>query len=432
MPAKSEIIEARPLMLGINLDRPFPLGFGTLEKLPRVLLAIKVESQGKVVEGIGEASIDFPFSNYDAWDIYHALLESKLEGKKLDNNFFSNEYLIADVLSKYPAAFTAINMAVDDAQGKIDGKSILDYKQTRKGGKALASISFHDQTDTLIQELESKFHQGFIPKPKVGQGTDKDVETITAIDKISRDRQIPYVLDFNAQYTPGEFKKIVDSLRNNLVDLSRLVFIEQPTTTESGIEGLYQAKRTLQDYGYDIRIVADESFVTVEDALQCAQLGIALNFKIHKVGGRYQAQVIEQALIKAGASELKNMVGGTFPTAIGRTYDQQVAAQLKTTTLPGDGWEPSTDWFTGDKHLIHESFNFDPVTKRFIPIKGPGLGITPDWKNIQSFKIDDPRGEYRKIRSGQSGEQISISLKPGQSYGEVYKAKSGINPDWNL
>jgi L-alanine-DL-glutamate epimerase-like enolase superfamily enzyme len=439
MAARSEIIETRPMMLGINLDRPFPLGFGSLQQLPRVLFEVKAILDGKVVSGIGEASIDFPFSSYDAWDIFQALEQVDLLGRDLGNSdtreaILNDPNIKQNLLDQFPAAFTAVNMAIDDLHGKTHGQSVTKIYggAERESGKALASISYQNEIALLIAEFDGQLERGFVPKPKVGQGLEQDFATIKVVAKVAEDRETFFVLDFNAQYSPEEFAKLVRSLGHAKVDLSRLLVVEQPTDVESGIKGLIYAKDALRVSGYMNNVMADESFVTLNDAEDCAKAGISLNFKIHKVGGLYQAKKVEAMLAEGQYIYMENLVGGTFPTAIGRVYDQQSAAVLKTTSLPGDGWEPSTDWFTREKHLIKQDFNFDSQTRRFTPVEGPGLGIDPDWEKINRFVVPNPRNEYRKIRNGQSGDRISITLKPGQNYGDVYKTKSGRNPDWNL
>ena len=46
------IVEAEPLVLGIGLDRPFPLGFGTLDKLPRVLYVLRASDGKHHLQGV--------------------------------------------------------------------------------------------------------------------------------------------------------------------------------------------------------------------------------------------------------------------------------------------------------------------------------------------------------------------------------------------
>ncbi len=428
-----EILESKPYLLGIDLEQPFPLGFGTLEKLPRVLFVIKGLDESGIVEGIGEASIDFPFSNYDAWDVYWALSQLEIAGKNIEEreNLLTNERLRKALLDQFPAAFTALNMALDDLYGKMAKLSVLDiYGQTRGGGKALASISFKENVSVLIEEINEKWRLGFVPKPKVGQGLEADTETIIAVDQYAEKEGINYVLDFNGQYELQEFRHLINNLLSKKIDFTRILFLEQPTSKKAGIEALTAVKDYLLEKGVRVPIIADESFVTIEDAKKCIENGLSLNFKIHKMGGLFYAREIETKLLEKMLGG--NIVGGTFPTAIGRTYDQQAAAVLKSTDLPGDGWEPSTDWFRGKKHLIKEQFSFDKKKGCFFPIRGNGLGITPNWRNINQFMIINPRLEYAKIRRGLPGEKIEITLKEEKNYPEVYREIGGRDPDWNL
>lgn len=428
-----EIAQAEPLMIGVALEKPFELGFGTLETLPRVLYVVSAMEDKRTISGIGEASIDFPFSSYDAWDIYYALSNLNLAGRALDRDaLLRDKDIKEEVLRAAPAAYTAFNMAIDDLAGKLSGKSVLDmYPQKRKGGKAIASISYKEDIAILIAECEGQFRKGFIPKPKVGRGIEEDAQTIQAVAQFSQDKDIPFVLDFNATYEPEEFEALLKKLKKKGCNLSNLLFLEQPTTEACGVSGLISAKNTAQGLGFGITIMADESFVNMAQAIACAQNGIALNFKIHKVGGIYESLEIEKALLKDRIA-LRNMVGGTFPTAIGRTYDQQAAAILNTTSLPGDGWEPSTDWFKNEKHLIDQQFPVDEISQTFLPIKGPGLGTTINWHNVNMHRIDDPQGEYRKVRAGEKGTALKITIKNGDSYRKKYKERSGKDINWNL
>ncbi len=426
-----EIVETRPRVLAMKLEKPFPLGFGTLEYLPRVLYSISAIDGNETVTGNGEASIDFPFAPYDAWDIYWALKTLRLVGRNpLEREAILNESEFRGrELEFFPAAFAALNMAVDDLYGKLTRQSVLDiYGQKRESGKALASISFKDDMAILISEIEGQLQKGFIPKPKVGRGLAQDFETISGVARYCADRGVSFVLDFNAQYSVVDFEKLVKRLRQNEVPLHSLLFLEQPTQEEQGISGLVAAKKTLLEVGYDVPVMADESFVTLEDAKECVSLGVLLNFKIHKVGGIYVAREIEGITrVTSG-----NIVGGTFPTAIARTYDQQAAAVLNSTTEPGDGWEPSTDWFKEESHLIDQAFGFNQEKKEFFPQRGFGLGVTVNEEKVKSFEIEDPAKEYHEIRKDRDGKNLRIQLKPGEKYSTRYYQKTGRRPDWNI
>ncbi|NTW62111.1 mandelate racemase/muconate lactonizing enzyme family protein [Candidatus Saccharibacteria bacterium] len=430
------ITETQAILIGIELEKPFPLGFGTLSHLPRVLFRITAADGGKKFEGVGEASIDFPFSHYDAFDVYYAL--SKLHLADSDYNsrdqILESDEIRSLLLVNLPAAFTALNMALDDVFGKIESKNVMEYYGKRRDyAQALSSISFQKSTADSIKEAHAIANRGFVPKIKVGQGVEKDFDTLVAIDHEVENTGMQYAMDFNAQYTLDEAKSLLLMLRQNNVLLKRAIFLEQPTREELGISALVDFKQMFKDImGYQAVIIADESFVTLDDAITCAQNGLSLNYKIHKIGGLLIACEIEAKLNDLGLLPLNSMVGGTFPTAIGRVYDQQSACVLEGVGVPSDGLEPSTNWFKGIKHLVKEDFK-EPNTKGyFIPMTGSGLGVTPDWEKIRSFVIDDPVEEYKRIRNGLPGKSIKIQLKPGQKYATIYREKTGKDPDWNL
>ena len=425
-------------LLGISLEKPFPLGFGTLDQLPRVLLRLKASDGINQIEGVGEASIDFPFTNYDAWDIYNSLLQVDIKGKDVDDReeILNNEWLQENILLKFPSAFAALNMALDDLFGKANECSVQDiYGRHRVGGKAVASISFKENISDLIDEINLRVKSGFIPKVKAGNNIEKDVGVFTQIRDLLKINHIPtYVVDFNAQYSVDEFIILIDTLVYLGFHFEKALFLEQPISKQEGIAGLCQVKLLLESRGITSPVVADESFITMDNAINCAKDGILLNFKIQKIGGGYQACKIERGIydIIGHASDYRATVGGTFPTAIGRVYDQHCASVLQLASLPGDAWEPSTDWFMGEKHLILEDFQYDDVNGIYIPFQGSGLGITVNWEKIKSFIVSDPKKEYTKIRQGFSGSKISINLRKEKGYQETYETLSAKPWDWNL
>lgn len=414
------ILHSEVWMLGITLPKPFPLGFGTLSSLTRVFLILRVQSRQEVIRCIGEASIDFPFSHYDAWDVFYALSQLALEGESVDNRLEILERASSKSLLQFPAAYAALNMALDDAYGRIHHLSVPDlYGMVRQSGQALESIPHINDEAEFSQALSSVIARGRIPKLKGGLGVSEDLLRIAIADKSGS----PYAIDFNATYTADEFAQIVTRLHGE-----NIMFMEQPTTELEGVSGLSKVAEDLRQAGISVPVMADESFVTPDDAQQCTQHGVLLNYKIQKVGGIHVALQIEERL---GEATLPSMVGGTFPTAIGRTWDQQALCVLPSASLPSDGWQPSTDWFDGEQHLVHERFSANS-NGTSIATLGGGLGISVRWDRIEHYKVANPRSEYQAIRNNQSGDRLSIILKAGQKYSEVYERLSGRNSQWNL
>jgi len=427
----SAITAVETVMIAIDLEKPFGLGFGTLKTLPRVFIRITAQEDGQIHEGFGEASIDFPFSNYDAWDIYWALNRLRLEGESLDDReAILNKVALFDEMISFPAAMAAFNMAIDDLYGHISHQSILDiYGNCRINGTPLTSIPYLPP-EQVVEVASTVVKNKGVPKLKVGMGIKEDFLLIQMLEEWSVQNGSRYVLDFNGSYSLTDFILLVEKLFDQVGSLNGLWWAEQPTNPLEGIQNLVLAKNTLENLG-DIPVMADESFVNSRDAQNCLKNNIWLNFKIQKVGGIHASRKIElenEELIKHSFS----MVGGTFPTAIGRVYDQQAAAILETTSLPSDGWEPASNWFKEEKHFIAENFQFDPESGQYAAFKGDGLGVEVLWEKLLKFEIPDPRAEYRKLRSDQAGQAIRIELRNNASYRSAYETRIKRPYDWNL
>jgi L-alanine-DL-glutamate epimerase-like enolase superfamily enzyme len=419
-----KIKETSTRMISIKLDQPFALGFGELYTLPRVIYTIKLDNG---VVGYGESSIDFPFSNYDMFDVYYSLKNLDIIGRDInDRSSLLYEQSLPNGLMKFPSAFTAFSMALDDAIGKTIKVSILDmYKRQRAGGFAMKSIPFNSNPTITITAARWASEEGYLPKIKVGMGEEKDIELISLMEKA----QIKYALDFNATYTLAEAREIFNVLIEERGGIKNAVYVEQPTKVSEGISALGEIRKLLRRNGIPSIVIADESFVTKDDAIECVNQGLAINMKMQKIGGLYQARLIEEEILGRG-KQLKSTVGGTFPTAIGRVYDQAAACILVSASLHSDGLLPSTDYFKGNNHLIVEQFR--KVKNLIVPIEGNGLGITVDEGKIKPLVIENPAKEYEKIRSDKTGEKIIIKLRDGASYSELYKMKSGKDPMWNI
>lgn len=432
---KASITKAEVIMINLELDQPFRLGFGTLYTLPRVILRLDAKSERGNHVAVGEAAIDFPFCRYDMWDVYQALHSLPLVGSTWStviDEHLSQVTEASKAISALPAAASALNMAVDDLVGQLTEQPICRfYGQERMNGQALFSLPFFDKPIELAERLQSVSSLGFVPKPKVGQGVEKDAATIIAVGETSEIKQA--VFDFNSTLTSEDFSLLVDILFSSGLgsEVFEGLIFEQPTLASEGVEGLIRASSRLQQSSLTVQVAADEVAVTQNDCLALAQHGIILNLKIQKVGGIIAARRIEQRVELATGQMPTSFVGGTFPTALGRAYDQHCAASLKSATLPGDGWLASTNWFSGEKHLIEEDFLLDrPGVSA--PFSGPGLGVTPNWDKIECWRLNNPREAFRRLRQGEPSE-IKFKLNGDTSYGKLYEMlNDGHSADWNL
>ena len=435
MPLK--ITSSKVLMIALDFQEPINLAFLEFRTIPRVLFQLTGDRAGITYTGIGEAAIDFPFVDYDLWDVFWCLSQLKLEGGSYpDSNIdidsslppipFTSEQLT--FCRKYPAALTALTMASDDLWGRAYGQSLTAMTGAKPRGPTSWSIGFCDTTEALHDKIIHAWQRNTIPKIKLGKSISHDLALFRGLTSLNFERPgaIKKVsADFNAAYTMDQLKQLFSNLDKHLID--RFEFIEQPLKKEENKRNYAHLSNFLKDslnwQGY---LVADESVITQEDAINLSKLGWSINYKMQKIGGLRCGLKIEEII-----NDAPGMVGGTLPTAIGRAYDLWAGASLSSCTLPSDAWMPSTEWFTGDKHLILEEFSLDTQC-RALPFSGPGLGITPDWEKIERYIIPDPKAAFRAIRTDQPTPYIDFRLRHGQSYHDRYRAMTGTEPLWNL
>jgi L-alanine-DL-glutamate epimerase-like enolase superfamily enzyme len=426
----ARISSAEVMMTAMRLSEGFHLGFGVLQDLPRVYLILTIESDTGSFISCGEAAIDFPFSPYDAWDIYEALSKLPLVGKSVhDREDILDRAWEQRLVDGCFAAQTALNMALDDAYARIVGTSVARlYGITRTTGPMLVSVGITANTDLLWSRVEHIFHQGHVPKLKCDANLAYAVTAITVASTLSQKYNSTFVTDFNATLLAHQWEHLLVLLQD--VSLSNWLFAEQPLAPLNDAHASLIEAQRFSKLCNGPHLVADESFVTVEDAKTLAKAGVWLNMKIQKIGGIRQAFALERLALRSDHST-RSLVGGTFPTAIGRVYDQCAAAVLSTATLPSDGWQPSTAFLTGPQHMIVEDF---PTTKEGLPtiFDTLGLGGTVNWTNLRRARVDTPQKEYHLIRTRGSGEHIRIQLTGDETYADAYQRISGRHPLWNL
>lgn len=420
------------LLLAIPLSQPFRLGFGTLRDLPRVLLRLTVEPDaGEPFTVVGEASIDFPFSHYDAWDIIFALRAAPLVGRRVgDRLVVLDETWAAREVDGVYAAQAAINMALDAAAARLFGANVCELYGNRPGsGRVLESVGILDDEAAIRASARRILAAGRTPKFKCDANEAYTLSVLRAAAEASHDLGGTFSTDFNGSLEPGEWERIlVRSL--GIPWLGTWAFSEQPVGDRFGTEGTADACRVARAV-LQLPVVADESFLTETDACALAREGVWLNMKIQKLGGIRRSLALERmASEAAGNARVRSLVGGTFPTAIGRCYDQHAASVLRTVSLPCDGWQPASDWFTGARHLIREPFRTD-AAGHAVAFAGAGLGAEPDWEKIAALRVPDPEEEYGMIRTTGSGRHLAIE-RDGDGYPKMYERLTGRSPWWNI
>jgi len=427
------IRKARCIGLVLPLKPEFELSFGVLHSLARIVLRVTAESNGKTFVGQGEASIDFPFSSYDSFDVLHALENAPLADLQVDERGDALEALVraSDHLARCPAAICAINQVFDDIESQVRGIPAIElYAAARPFARSMQSIGICSQPLELRDQLLIAIASQQTPKPKVGAGLARDAETIATTESLARLVGFKYLLDFNAAYSAEEFVSLVETLAGSGGLPVHAIALEQPSAVADGVEGLIRTGDALKAHGLTSPVIADESFVTADDAIRCAKAGIGLNYKIQKVGGILRALDIERQVAETVTTPPPSVVGGTFPTALGRAYDRIAARVLSSATLPADAWLPATTYFDGDRDLAA-----GPATEPHVVVGGtlqrPGVGIVLDEGRVAQWTVPDFRAFYACVRRGLPSDRSLIDLR-GRSYADLYEQRAHRPITWNI
>jgi L-alanine-DL-glutamate epimerase-like enolase superfamily enzyme len=405
------------LMIGLQLKVPFRFAYGTFHEIPRTVIRVEAEAGAHVVVGWGEAAIDFPFVSYDQFDLYFALSEltGRLVGKCVEDRGQVLRSPSLRYLRETPAAYCALNMALDDLVARALGLAAGRlYGCARYAGTPLCSVGFDQAADPNAWAGAP----GII-KIKVGQNLTSDIETISLAETMALKTGKQYALDFNASYSLDEALELFESLRAaEHRRLKSCVLLEQPIKADSTIQDWRRLVEALIGRGHALTVVADESFVSAEAGVELALAGIGLNYKIQKFGGIMAALELEIAVGDA-ARGMKSFIGGTFPSPLGRAYDTLAAQVIRSADLPGDGLLPASTYLTQE---CTDAFAVSADTA--------GLGVRPDEAALAHLVVEDPVEEFRHIRTGREPERIKMDV--GGHYAERYTRLSGRSALWNI
>jgi O-succinylbenzoate synthase len=252
-------------------------------------------------------------------------------------------------------AVAAVEMALWDLQGKLEGKSLSQLiGGTKKEVAAGVSVGIQRSIDRLLEVVSSYLDEGYSRiKIKIKPGY--DVEPTRAIRKMFPG--VPLQVDANASYALTDAKTLKE------LDPFDLLLIEQPLAHDDIIDHSKLQKQL------STPICLDESIHTPEDARKAIEIDACrvINIKAGRVRGLGWSKQIHDFCV---GRKVPVWCGGMLETGIGRAFNVALAS-LPGFTLPGD------------TSASRRYFKLDIITKEFELTKdgtlevpdGPGIGV---------------------------------------------------------
>ena len=313
--ARIEAFEVVPFAL--RFHEPYVTARGRLEQ--RELALLRLRAAG--AEGLGEAA---PLTLREGTPLalvveeLDAVWRPQLVGERLSGD---PEDHVRGVAEFSPQARDAVKMALFDLVGKLSGVPVWRLLGASSAAPVRCNATLPAADPSAVAELARTWAARGFDTFKLKAGMEGDVAQVRAV----RDAIGPGALiriDANGAWP-------VDVAVERLQQMAPLELAEQPVATLPEMGAL--RART------DVRLAADESVVTVEDAQEAAAVCDAATVKLAKVGGPRAAMRIAERIPVYLSSALDGPVGiaaaGHVAQAIG---DHGYAHGLATSLLFAD------------------------------------------------------------------------------------------------
>jgi len=358
---KIDRLDAIPI--GIDRDEVFRISTGSSLTAENVI--VKVESEGVV--GWGNASAN-SVTEETIESILKALenFKSRIEGEEIDieNNWEDwNEELPND-----PSALAGLDIALYDAKGKQENKSVLEFFGGKNNGILTDRTIGHMTKSETVEHAREFVDKGFRAlKIKVGLGLMEDVKRVRAVREEVGD-DIDIWIDANQAFTPEESI----TLCQKLIDTD-IKFVEQPVKVDD-LDGLKKVTKET-----DIPIMADETIKGPHMANKICEEEIAdmINIKLAKCGGLTGGRKIVDIMEEY---EVDGMVGCMGETSVSIA----AGAHLFNST-------PNLKYADLDSHFMlsdNIASGLDFIEGKLWTSDNPGLGMEIHEDKLEKYRID--------------------------------------------
>src|SRR5579864_2083122 len=280
--------------------------------------------------------------------------------------------LMDQVLSGGRQAKSGVEMALWDIAGKAAGLPV--YRLL--GGKARAAvplnwtIGFGEPEESAAEAACYVTQHGMRSiRLKIGRPDDIDARSCAAVRK-ELGPGFPMRVDANEYYRSA--KQAIQAIRR--IEECDLQFVEQPLAAHD-LEGHAEVRAAV-----GTPIALDESIQSPRDAIAAvrARAGDVFNVYVSESGGLLRAQQIVAIAEAAG-----------IPCLIGTMGELQIASAAAAHLAVACANLPFTCDLVGplryDESIICETLRIEDGL--LYPPDAPGLGITPDWKVINRWRV---------------------------------------------
>jgi L-alanine-DL-glutamate epimerase-like enolase superfamily enzyme len=328
----------------LPFKHPFTISKGTKTHQPTFI----VELDYFGIKGYGEA----PAISY--YNIPVEKMAADLEAKRiyLEKFSFSDPerywHYLHHLFPNNSFLVCALDMAGWDLYGKIKKKQLHQLWNLDTNSSPLTDFTIGiDEVNVMIKKMEER------PWPiyKIKVGFDNDIETVAALRKHT---DASFRVDANAAWDLETALIKIPLLKELGVEL-----VEQPLAKDNwdGMKVLFQQS--------SLPIFADESCVSEQDVLKCANHFHGINIKLTKCSGITPAK---RMIENARALNLKVMMGCMNESAIGTAAIAQLAPLLDYVDMDGTLLLSES---------VGESVHFDFGKIKYNQLPGIGVQMNP-------------------------------------------------------
>lgn len=286
----------------VDLFKPFRISRDVYDHK----LGVRVILRSGSIRGVGETQ-EHNYYNVQLKDLEKQLLELKplVEKQPLMHpaDMFS---LAVETIGWHPFSLAALDMAYWDLYAKSAGKptrALFDLPPPDPEPKYTSYTISIDTEKEMIRQTGALRYKNL----KVKLGTHQDLELM---EKLLASSDADFYVDANCAWDLGEANRFARHFEGKGIEM-----IEQPMPASSW-EGMHRLRSAT-----GIPLIADESFIHIDDLARCSEAFDGINIKLLKCGGLTPSIEI---IRKAREREMKIMVGCMMETSIGISAAMQV------------------------------------------------------------------------------------------------------------